>query len=275
MEKMAMEWKTPRWFGAADRTAQLDEHIDRTDVAHFGYRRMPTGEKVDWVRRHFNRVAPKYDLMNTLLSFGIQYAWKRSAIRLMGLSPGDRVLDVCGGTADLSIMASHRTGAGGRCVVYDINRAMLQAGQPKVKGTPCDERIQFVQGDAEKIPYPEHTFDAAMVGFGIRNVTHMEQGFREMHRVLKPGGTFMCLEFSRPVNPVFRWLYDIYSFYVMPFLGQLLAGSAESYSCLPETIRLFHLPEEMSAILTRIGFSQVSYRRLTNGIAVVHIGRKA
>jgi demethylmenaquinone methyltransferase/2-methoxy-6-polyprenyl-1,4-benzoquinol methylase len=269
-----MEWKTPRWFGATDRLAQLDDHVDRTDVAHFGYRRMPTTEKVDWVRRHFNRVAPKYDLMNTILSFGIQYAWKRTAIRMMGLSPGDRVLDVCGGTADLSIMASRRTGAGGLCVVYDINRAMLQAGQPKVKETPCGERIQFVQGDAENIPYPDQAFDAAMVGFGIRNVTHMEQGFREMHRVLKPGGRFMCLEFSRPVNPVFRWLYDIYSFYVMPFLGQLLAGSAESYSCLPETIRLFHLPEEIAAILTRIGFRQVAYRRLTNGIAVVHVGRK-
>ena len=186
-----MEWKTPRWFDAADRSAQLDEHIDRTDVAHFGYRRMPTAEKVDWVRRHFNRVAPKYDLMNTLLSFGIQYAWKRAAIRMMGLSTGDRVLDVCGGTADLSIMASRRTGADGRCVVYDINRAMLQAGQPKVRETPCGERIQFVQGDAERIPYPDHSFDATMVGFGIRNVTHMEQGFREMHRVLKPGGYFV------------------------------------------------------------------------------------
>lgn len=269
-----MDWKTPRWFGATDRLAQLDDHIDRTDVAHFGYRRMPTAEKVDWVRRHFDRVAPKYDLMNTLLSFGIQYAWKRAAIRMMDLSRDDRVLDVCGGTADLSIMAAQRTGAEGLGVVYDINRAMLQAGQPKVNKTPCGERIQFIQGDAESIPYPEHAFDAAMVGFGIRNVTHMEQGFREMHRVLKPGGTFMCLEFSRPANPVFRWLYDFYSFYVMPFLGQLLAGSAESYSCLPETIRLFHLPEEISAILTRVGFRQVAYRRLTNGIAVVHVGRK-
>ena len=270
-----MEWKTPRWFGATDRHAQLDDHIDRTDVAHFGYRQMPTAEKVDWVRRHFNRVAPKYDLMNTLLSFGIQYAWKRTAIRMMGLSGGDRVLDVCGGTADLSLMAARHTGTGGLTVVYDINRAMLQAGQPKVRQSPYGGQIQFVQGDAETIPYPDQTFDAAMVGFGIRNVTHMEQGFREMHRVLKPGGIFMCLEFSKPVNPVFRWLYDMYSFYVMPFLGQLLAGSAESYSCLPETIRLFHLPDEMSNILADIGFKEVTYRRLTNGIAVVHVGRKA
>lgn len=269
-----MEWKTPQWFGAADRRAQLDDHIDQADIAHFGYRRMPTAEKVDWVRRHFNRVAPKYDFMNTLLSFGIQYAWKRAAIRMMELSRGDRVLDVCGGTADLSIMAARQIGAGGQCVVYDINRAMLKAGQPKAARIPGGERIHFTQGDAEHITFPDHTFDAAMVGFGIRNVTHMEQGFREMHRVLKPGGTFMCLEFSRPVNPVFRWLYDVYSFYIMPFLGHLLVGSAESYSCLPETIRLFHLPDEISAILTRIGFQQVTYRRFTNGIAVAHIGRK-
>jgi demethylmenaquinone methyltransferase/2-methoxy-6-polyprenyl-1,4-benzoquinol methylase len=270
-----MEWKAPRWFDAAVRRAQLDEHVDRTDVAHFGFRRMPTAQKVDWVRRHFNRVAPKYDFMNTLLSFGIQYAWKRTAIRMMGLTQGDRVLDVCGGTADLSIMAARRTGAGGLCVVYDINRAMLRAGQPKIKALPWGTRIQSVQGDAENITFPDNTFDAAMVGFGIRNVTHMEQGFREMHRVLKPGGKFMCLEFSRPVNPVFRWLYDIYSFYIMPFLGQLLVGSAESYACLPETIRLFHLPDEIGAILAGIGFRRVTYRRLTNGIAVVHVGRKA
>jgi demethylmenaquinone methyltransferase/2-methoxy-6-polyprenyl-1,4-benzoquinol methylase len=192
----------------------------------------------------------------------------------MGLQPGDRVLDVCGGTADLSLLAARRTGADGLSVVYDINRAMLRAGQPKVRAAPFNGRIQFVQGDAENITFPDNTFDAAMVGFGIRNVTHIKQGFREMHRVLKPGGVFMCLEFSKPVSPVFRWLYDVYSFYVMPFLGHLLVGSAESYACLPETIRLFHLPDEISAILTDIGFRRVVYRRLTNGIAVVHVGRK-
>ena len=269
-----MEWKTPHWFGAGQRRAQLDRQIDATNRAHFGYRQMPTPEKADWVRRHFNRVAPRYDFMNTLLSFGIQYAWKRAAIRMMGLSPGDRVLDVCGGTADLAIMAAGRIGPRGRIVVYDINWAMLQAGRPKLAGQPLARQIRFVQGDAEKIPFPDNTFDAAMVGFGIRNVTHMQQGFREMHRVLKPGGKFLCLEFSKPVNPVFRWLYDVYSFYVMPFLGQLLAGSAESYSCLPETIRLFHLPDEISTILETIGFEHVRYRRMTNGIAVAHVGRK-
>jgi demethylmenaquinone methyltransferase / 2-methoxy-6-polyprenyl-1,4-benzoquinol methylase len=178
MEMVPMEWKTPRWFDAAVRRAQLDDHVDGTHVAHFGYRRMPATEKVDWVRRHFNRVAPRYDFMNTLLSFGIQYAWKRAAIRMMGLRAGDRVLDVCGGTADLSIMAARRTRGDGPCVVYDINRAMLRAGQPKVRETSLAGRIHFVQGDAESIAFPDNPFDAAMVGFGIRNVTHMKQGFR-------------------------------------------------------------------------------------------------
>jgi demethylmenaquinone methyltransferase/2-methoxy-6-polyprenyl-1,4-benzoquinol methylase len=160
-------------------------------------------------------------------------------------------------------------------VVYDINWAMLQAGVPKLAGRPTAGQIRFVQGDAEQIPFPDESFDAAMVGFGIRNVTHMQQGFGEMHRVLKPGGKFLCLEFSKPVNPLFRWLYDQYSFYVMPFLGEILAGSAESYACLPETIRLFHLPDEISTILENIGFDRVRYRRMTNGIAVAHVGRKA
>ena len=269
-----MEWKAPQWLGAGKRRAQLDRQVDATNVAQFGCRQMPTSEKVDWVRRHFNRVAPRYDFMNTLLSFGIQYAWKREAIRMMGLTPGNQVLDVCGGTADLAIMAAGRIGPSGRIVVYDINWAMIQAGVPKMAGKLLERQIRFVQGDAERISFPDNTFDAAMVGFGIRNVTHMQQGFREMHRVLKPGGKFLCLEFSKPVNPLFRWLYDIYSFYVMPFLGQVLAGSAESYSCLPETIRLFHLPDEISSILEDIGFDQVRYRRMTNGIAVAHAGRK-
>lgn len=269
-----MEWKTPRWFGAAARQAQLDAAVDRSDRAHFGYRQMPTSEKADWVRRHFDRVAPKYDFMNTLLSFGIQYAWKRAAIRRLGLAPGDQVLDVCGGTADLALMAARRIAPTGRAVVYDINFQMLRAGQPKRRGSPFASRVDFVQGDAENIVFPAGHFDAAMVGFGIRNVTHLQQGFREMHRVLRPGGKFMCLEFSKPVNPLFRWLYDRYSFYIMPLLGQLIAGSAESYSCLPETIRLFHLPEEISRILASLGFVDVRYHRLTNGIAVVHTAIK-
>ncbi|MGD8250724.1 MAG: class I SAM-dependent methyltransferase [Desulfobacterales bacterium] len=269
-----MEWKKPTWFDEKKRWEQLDDVVDETDRAHFGYRTMPTAEKADWVRRHFDRVAQKYDMMNTLLSFGIQYAWKRQAIRMMALRPGFSVLDVCGGTGDLSVMAARAMGPTGRSLVYDINLKMILAGIPKIMKTPYGPQIRFVQGDAERLSFPDGHFDAAMVGFGIRNVTRYATGFKEMHRVLKPGGVFMCLEFSKPANPLFRWLYDMYSFYIMPLIGQVLVGSAESYSCLPETIRLFHLPDEISRILEGIGFRNVTYCRMTNGIAVVHVGVK-
>jgi demethylmenaquinone methyltransferase/2-methoxy-6-polyprenyl-1,4-benzoquinol methylase len=269
-----MDIPRPVWFDRARRRQQLDEAIARSQQAAFGFRSMPAQEKSDWVRRHFDRVAPRYDFMNTLLSFGIQYAWKRQAIRLLGLQPGQRVIDVCGGTADLALMAARPIGPRGSVVVYDINMAMLRHGRPKAAGAGNGARIRFVQGDAEAICFPAGHFDAAMVGFGIRNVTRIRRAFGEMFRVLKPGGRFLCLEFSKPVNPVFRWLYDVYSFYIMPFLGRVCVGSWESYACLPETIRLFHLPDELSALLAEVGFQRIAYRRMTNGIAVAHLAVK-
>ena len=269
-----MEWKTPRWFDARARRAQLDREIDRTKVARFGYHQMPTAEKVDWVRRHFNRVAPRYDFMNTLLSFGIHHLWKRSAIRMLKLAPGDHLLDVCGGTGDLAILAARHIGPDGRVIVYDINRAMIQAGLHKVAHRDIEDRIRYVQGNAETISFPDKHFEAAMVGFGIRNVTNMKKGFEEMYRVLKPGGKMMCLEFSKPTWPFFRWLYDFYSFYIMPFLGQLIAGNRKAYMHLPESIRMFPLPDELSELLRNIGFSKVTYRSMTNGIAVIHLAVK-
>ncbi len=243
-------------------------------VTHFGYVEVPESAKISLVKRHFDVVAAKYDFMNTLLSFGIHYSWKRFAVEMMQVKEGDRILDVCGGTADLSLMAARPVGASGRIVLYDINWAMMATGRPKVESSPFSGRISYVQGNAECLSFPDNTFDAAMVGFGIRNLTHMDQGFREMHRVLKPGGKLMCLEFSRPVTPWFRWLYDFYSFCIMPVLGTLLAGSRRAYTYLPESIRLFPGPEELKSILEAIGFSGVNYRRLTNGIAVVHLGVK-
>ncbi|MGV8074080.1 MAG: bifunctional demethylmenaquinone methyltransferase/2-methoxy-6-polyprenyl-1,4-benzoquinol methylase UbiE [Syntrophobacteraceae bacterium] len=246
-----------------------------TNLTDFGYLKVPEKEKVNWVRRHFDTVAHKYDFMNTLLSFGIHYMWKRIAIEMMHLEAGDRVLDVCGGTADLALLAAMRTGPSGEIVLYDINRAMMEAGRPKALSSPFGRTILYTQGDAERISFADDSFDAAMVGFGIRNLTHIEQGFKEMHRVLKPGGKFMCLEFSGPVTPWFRALYDFYSFHIMPALGNLLAGSRHAYTYLPESIRLFPGPEELKTILEGIGFTQVAYRRLTDGIAVVHLGLKA
>jgi demethylmenaquinone methyltransferase/2-methoxy-6-polyprenyl-1,4-benzoquinol methylase len=244
------------------------------DMVPFGYLQVPEEDKESWVRRHFNTVAGKYDFMNTLLSLGIHHLWKQIAVRMMGLREGDRVIDVCGGTADLSLLAARQVGDSGRVVLFDINWAMMQTGRPKVASAGLSQRILYVQGDAERISFADGSFDAAMVGFGIRNLTHMEWGFREMHRVLKPGGKLMCLEFSEPVTPWFRALYDFYSFHIMPALGNLLAGCRHAYTYLPESIRLFPGPEELKGRLEGIGFHKIACRHLTNGIAVVHVGVK-
>ena len=262
------------WLDHKDRKEQLAQSDNDAKPTYFGYERVARNQKTDLVIQHFNSVARHYDFMNSLLSFGIHHLWKRMAVKMMGLAPGDRIVDVCGGTADLAILAARDIGPAGKVLVYDINRAMIQAGLHKVAHKDIAPRIGYVQGNAETISFPDHRFDAAMVGFGIRNVTNMQKGFEEMYRVLKPGGKMMCLEFSRPTFAPFRWLYDIYSFYIMPFLGELIAGSRQAYTHLPESIRMFPLPDELSDLLTKIGFSRVSYRSLTNGIAVIHLAIK-
>jgi demethylmenaquinone methyltransferase/2-methoxy-6-polyprenyl-1,4-benzoquinol methylase len=256
------------------RGKNLKDSPDRQETTHLGYRQVPVAEKDKLVSRHFTTVAAKYDFMNTLLSFGLHHLWKRTAVNLLALKPGDRVVDVCGGTADLALLAARQVGPSGRVVVYDINRAMLEAGRPKVAAASLADRILYLQGDAQRLSLAEAAFDAALVGFGIRNLSRPEAGLKEMHRVLKPGGKLMCLEFSTPQASWFRRLYDLYSFTVMPVAGKILAGSWSAYTYLPESIRLFPHPAELSAILENLGFSQVRYRPLTNGIAVVHLGVK-
>jgi demethylmenaquinone methyltransferase / 2-methoxy-6-polyprenyl-1,4-benzoquinol methylase len=262
------------WLEDKKRRAQILNGEQRAGAAYFGYERIRRTEKTDRVLHHFNSVARHYDFMNTLLSFGIHYAWKRTAVRMLKLIPGDRVLDVCGGTGDLAIMAAKAVGPGGRVIVYDINRAMIQAGLHKAIHTGINGRLHHVQGNAESISFPDRYFEATMVGFGIRNVTDMKKGFAEMYRVLKPGGKMMCLEFSKPTSPIFRLLYDFYSFQIMPLVGELLVGSRKAYTHLPESIRMFPLPDELSELLKQIGFAHLAYRRLTNGIAVIHLAVK-
>jgi demethylmenaquinone methyltransferase/2-methoxy-6-polyprenyl-1,4-benzoquinol methylase len=262
------------WLEEKKRQAQINNIPKNANEVYFGYERIKSVDKTDRVLQHFSSVARHYDFMNTLLSFGIHYAWKRTAVRMLKLAPGDRILDVCGGTGDLAILAARVIGPAGRVVIYDINRAMIQAGMHKVIDSEIEDRLGYIQGNAESISFPDCHFDTAMVGFGIRNVTHMKRGFEEMYRVLKPGGKMMCLEFSKPTWPIFRRLYDFYSFHIMPFLGQLIAGNRKAYTHLPESIRMFPLPDELSKILRKIGFSQVTYRSLTNGIAVIHLAVK-
>jgi demethylmenaquinone methyltransferase/2-methoxy-6-polyprenyl-1,4-benzoquinol methylase len=262
------------WLADEERQRQVDSISVHSERAFFGFERITAQEKTERVLKHFNSVAHVYDFMNTLLSFGIHHAWKRAAVRMLELKPGDRILDVCGGTGDLAVLAARKAGRRGRVVVYDINRAMIEAGLHKVRQSSLENRIHCIQGNAEELAFSDQSFDAAMVGFGIRNVTRMRQAFGEMHRVLKPGGKLMCLEFSRPTWPLFRWLYDSYSFFVMPFLGELIAGSRKAYTHLPESIRMFPLPEELADLLRQVGFGQVHHRHFTNGIAVVHLAEK-
>ncbi len=263
-----------RWLEDEKRREQLRCAAQEAPTAYFGYQRVARSQKTDRVRQHFNSVARHYDFMNTLLSFGIHYIWKRIAVRALSLRPGQRVLDVCGGTGDLAILAAASVAPTGRVVIYDINRAMIQAGLHKVDRKGLRDCVGYIQGNAESISAADGHFDAVMVGFGIRNVTDMQKGFAEMYRVLKPGGKLMCLEFSKPTFPAFRRLYDFYSFYIMPLLGELIVGSRQAYTHLPESIRMFPLPDELAAILRHIGFSQVTYRALTNGIAVIHLAVK-
>jgi len=269
-----MSAKKASWRSDQKEREEKSKRVSPERMAHFGYRKVAEDEKVEWVMRHFNTVARKYDLMNTLLSFGIHHLWKRAAVKMLKLNAGDWVIDACGGTGDLSIHAARVVGSSGRVVLYDINRAMMAVGRPKVDRSPFREIIIYVQGNAEEICFEDQRFDAAMVGFGIRNLTHMEEGFKEIRRVLKPGGKLMCLEFSKPTAPLFRWLYDMYSFHIMPYLGGLIVGSKQAYTYLPESIRLFPLPEELSAILENNGFSHVVYKKLTNGIAAIHLGMR-
>jgi demethylmenaquinone methyltransferase / 2-methoxy-6-polyprenyl-1,4-benzoquinol methylase len=262
------------WLGDQERKKQLAADGNGSETAFFGYNRIAVSEKNGRVLRHFNSVARHYDFMNTLLSVGIHHLWKRNAVRMLELAPGNRVLDVCGGTGDLAILAARYIAAKGRVIVYDINRAMIEAGMDKAIPKEIEPRVQYVQGNAENMAFPDEQFDATMVGFGIRNVSNMRKSFAEMYRVLKPGGKMLCLEFSKPTSSLFRWLYDFYSFYVMPLLGELIAGSRTAYTHLPESIRTWPLPEELAQILKRIGFARVSHHKLTNGIAVIHLAVK-
>jgi len=238
-------------------------------------RRKTDGQKKSLkILGYFNSIAGKYDMMNTFLSFGMHHIWKKIAVGMLGLTSGDKVLDVCGGTGDLAILAAGAVNPSGCVTLYDFSRAMIHAGRIKKSKSSIGKCIQYVQGDAQQISFGDESFDAVMVGFGIRNVINMEKGFEEMHRVLKPGGKMMCLEFSQPTSALFRLVYDFYSFYIIPFLGKAMTGSRQAYTHLPVSIRTFPLPNELKSILQDIGFLHVTYRKLTNGIAVVHLAKK-
>lgn len=240
----------------------------------FGYRAVSPEEKRRLVSCQFDQVAETYDLADTVLSAGLDARWRRKAISLLGLEAGETVLDLCGGTGGLALLAAAKTDPGGRVVIYDFNRAMMEAGKPRIGRAPAGHAIRFVQGEAEHLALPARAVDAITLGFGLRNFVDPAAGLAEMARVLRPGGRLLILEFSVPRNRALRALYHVYSFRIMPLLARLVSGTDGPYRYLAESIRVFPPPETILAMLGEAGFADAACRRLTGGIAVITTARK-
>lgn len=242
----------------------------------FGFRTVAEEARQGLVNEVFTSVASRYDLMNDLMSAGMHRLWKNDLINWMNPPVSDAVahdlLDVAGGTADVALRHATSTGAKGRATVCDISNEMLMEGVRKAREHTDGEKLTFVQGNAEALPFPAKSFDAYTIAFGIRNVTHIDVALKEAFRVLRPGGRFLCLEFSEVQVPVFDKFYDIWSFNAIPRLGELTAGDRESYQYLVESIRKFPKQEQFATMMRDAGFERVSYRNLTGGIAAIHSG---
>lgn len=245
----------------------------RKQDADFGFRKVPLEDKQRLVDDVFHAVARRYDLMNDLMSGGLHRAWKDALASAINPPRGNRpfhLLDIAGGTGDVAQRVLAIGGPATRATVVDINRDMLAAGQARAQRTGID--LAFAEGNAESLPFPDRCFDAAAIAFGIRNVPRMETALREALRVLKRGGHFLCLEFSTVDVPGFDRLYDLYSFSVIPLLGRYVAGNAEAYRYLVESIRRFPPPERFADMMRNAGFRRVSYRVLTGGVVALHSG---
>jgi demethylmenaquinone methyltransferase/2-methoxy-6-polyprenyl-1,4-benzoquinol methylase len=240
------------------------------DETHFGFKTVPAAEKASLVRAVFDDVAPSYDLMNDLMSLGIHRLWKRALIDKLKPRPGMKLLDLGGGTGDIAFR--FREAGGGDVVVCDINKEMLAVGRDRAIDRAMLEGVEWVCGDAEALPFPDRSMDAVTIAFCLRNVTHIDKALTEAHRVLRPGGCFLCLEFSHVILPGFDKVYDGYSFTVLPLLGKLVAGNRDAYQYLAESIRRFPNQEELAQKMRAAGFAQVSWRNLSAGIAALHVG---
>jgi demethylmenaquinone methyltransferase/2-methoxy-6-polyprenyl-1,4-benzoquinol methylase len=241
---------------------------DEGPTTHFGFRTVATEEKAGLVRAVFDSVATRYDLMNDLMSWGVHRLWKRAFITWLRPRPGMHLLDVGGGTGDIAF--AFRSLGGGRVTVCDINAEMLRVGHGRAEERGLNEGIGWVCGDAENLPVASASVDAYSTAFCLRNVTDVPAALAEARRVLKPGGRFLCLEFSRVLLPVLDRLYDAYSFRVLPALGELVAEDREAYQYLAESIRRFPSQEQFAAMIGEAGLSRVTYRNLSGGIAAMH-----
>ena len=249
----------------------MDNSGDKVD---FGFEKVSRSDKAARVHSVFASVAGKYDVMNDLMSFGVHRLWKHFTLSLTGLRPGQRALDVAGGTGDLAAGMLRQVGKTGRVVLSDVNPAMLEIGRDRLLDRGLVGNVECIVADAENLPFEDDSFDCVTIGFGLRNVTDKVAALRSMYRVLKPGGQLLVLEFSTPVAPGLKPIYDAYSFKVLPLLGRFVAQDEASYRYLAESIRMHPNQETLLEMLRSAGFAQARYHNLTGGIVALHRGYK-
>ncbi|MEP1553224.1 MAG: bifunctional demethylmenaquinone methyltransferase/2-methoxy-6-polyprenyl-1,4-benzoquinol methylase UbiE [Paraglaciecola sp.] len=245
-----------------------------SDTTHFGFKQVDTDQKVNMVKDVFQSVAAKYDIMNDVMSLGIHRLWKRYTIDSSGVRAGHKVLDLAGGTGDLTAKFSRIVGESGQVILADINDAMLKVGREKLRDKGIVGNVEYVQANAEELPFPDNSFDIITIAFGLRNVTDKDKALASMYRVLKPGGRLLVLEFSKPTHDMLNKAYDMYSFHLLPKIGQLVANDADSYQYLAESIRMHPEQDVLKEMMENVGFEQTTYTNLTGGIVALHRGFK-
>lgn len=253
-------------------TDSLDKSPAASSTTDFGYQQVPLAEKAARVRAVFESVAGNYDLMNDLMSAGAHRIWKQFTLSQTALRPGQRALDVAGGTGDLAAGMAKQVGSSGLVILSDINAAMLQVGRDSLTDRGIVGNVRYSLANAERLPFADRSFDCVTIGFGLRNVTDQPAALRSMTRVLKPGGQLLILEFSQPVLPGLKPLYDAYSFAVLPWLGKVVAKDEASYRYLAESIRRFPKQDTLLAMMREAGLENCRYHNLSGGIVALHRG---
>lgn len=248
--------------------------MSKENMTHFGYTQVPQYEKAGRVAEVFHSVAPRYDLMNDLMSFGLHRLWKQFTINQSGVRAGQHVLDVAGGTGDLTQAFAKRVGKTGRVILSDINEKMLHHGRDRLIDQGTISSVAYVQADAECLPFKEDYFDCVSIAFGLRNVTDKIAALKSMYRILKPGGRILILEFSKPILPLLTSLYDTYSFKIIPKIGAFITGDEQSYQYLVESIRMHPDQDTLKNMMQESGFEDIEYFNLTGGIVALHKGFK-